>query len=79
MRRLPPPPKSLQRGPLSLALLLMLPMVQRPAAPVPPQAARPASTAASSPAAAAPRPVVASAPGFYGITPERRALLNTIR
>lgn len=57
----------------------MLPMVQRPAAPVPPQAARPASTAASSPAAAAPRPVVASAPGFYGITPERRALLNTIR
>ena len=78
MRRLPPPPKSLQRGPLTLVQPLMLPMVQRPAAPIPPQAARPATTA-SSPAAAAPRPVVASAPGFFGITPERRALLNTIR
>lgn len=46
----------------------MLPMVQRPAAPVPPSVLRPAA-----------RPVVASVPGSYGITPERRALLNTIR
>lgn len=50
----------------------MLPMVQRPAAPVPPPAVRPAPLPAA-------RPVVASAPGPYGITPERRALLNTIR
>ncbi|WP_216920930.1 glycoside hydrolase family 104 protein [Synechococcus sp. CCAP 1479/9] len=73
MRRpLPSPPKPLQRGPLTLVLLLMLPMVQRPAAPVPPQVVRPAPQPAV-------RPVVASAPGPYGITPERRALLNTIR
>ena len=73
MRRpLPSPPKPLQRGPLTLVLLLMLPMVQRPAAPVPAPAVRPAPLPAA-------RPVVASAPGPYGITPERRALLNTIR
>ncbi len=50
----------------------MLPMVQRPAAPVPPPAVQPAVLPAA-------RPVVASAPGPFGITPERRALLNTIR
>ena len=71
-RPLPSPPKPLQRGPLTLVLLLMLPMVQRPAAPVPAPAVRPAPLPAA-------RPVVASAPGPYGITPERRALLNTIR
>ncbi|MEA5390401.1 glycoside hydrolase family 104 protein [Cyanobium gracile UHCC 0139] len=73
MRRpLPPPLKPLPRGPLTLVLLLMLPMVQRPAVPVAPPAVRPAAPPTS-------RPVVASASGPYGITPERRALLNTIR
>lgn len=57
------PPKQHQHGPLALVLLLLLPIVQRPAAPVPP--------------AAAPHVVQSAAP--YGITPERRALLNTIR
>jgi muramidase (phage lysozyme) len=66
----------LQRGPLTLVLLLMLPMVQRPAAPVPPPAVRPTPQPSAQPAA---RPVLAIAPGPYGITPERRALLNTIR
>ncbi|AFY27582.1 glycoside hydrolase family 24 protein [Cyanobium gracile] len=71
-RTLPPPSKPLPRGPLTLVLLLMLPMVQRPATPVSPAAVRPAAPPTA-------RPVVASVPGPYGITPERRALLNTIR
>jgi muramidase (phage lysozyme) len=58
-------------------LLLLLPIVQRPAAPVPP-------AAAPDVVQASPRPAVAAAQrqpggGPYGITPERRALLNTIR
>ncbi|WP_216908368.1 glycoside hydrolase family 104 protein [Synechococcus sp. CCY 0621] len=57
------PPKPHQHGPLALVLLLLLPIVQRPSAPVPP--------------AATPHVVQSAAP--YGITPERRALLNTIR
>jgi muramidase (phage lysozyme) len=68
-----PPPQPPQHAPLALLLLLLLPMLQRPAAPVPQPAA---------PAAAArpiPRPALAAATGPYGITPERRALLNTIR
>lgn len=57
------PPKPHQHGPLALVLLLLLPIVQRPSAPVPP--------------AVKPHVVQSAAP--YGITPERRALLNTIR
>ena len=57
-------------------LLLLLPMVQRPVAPVP----QPAAPAAATPIAQPAIPVaVAGASGRYGITPERRALLNTIR
>lgn len=66
-----PPPKPTQHGPLALVLLLLLPIVQRPAPPVPQPAAAVAVTA--------PAAVVAASTGPYGITPERRALLNTIR
>ena len=57
-------------------LLLLLPIGQRPAAPVPPAAVPKVVQAAARPTQAAVRP---PAGGPYGITPERRALLNTIR
>ncbi|MCP9834567.1 MULTISPECIES: glycoside hydrolase family 104 protein [unclassified Cyanobium] len=77
MRRpfLPPPPPH-QHGPLALVLLLMLPMLQRPVAPVPQPVAPAAAQSAARPIA---QPALAAATGPYGVTPERRALLNTIR
>ncbi|MDM7954528.1 MAG: glycoside hydrolase family 104 protein [Cyanobium sp. CZS 25K] len=63
------PPNSHQRGPLALVVtLLMLPMAPWPAAPLP----RPVAVATA-------RPAQAVVSGRFGITPERRALLNTIR
>jgi muramidase (phage lysozyme) len=60
-------------GPLALVVtLLIVPMSARPAPP--------AGTSLTTDAAhSIPRPLVASASGPYVITPERRALLNTIR
>ncbi len=79
-----PPPKPPQHGPLALVLLLLLPIVQRPAPPVP--AAAKAAVTASPRLAPPAAPKVAldvgrpqQGGGPYGITPERRALLNTIR
>jgi len=67
------PPQPQQHGSLALLLLLLLPIVQRPTAPLPPPAA-----VVAAPAAAL---AVGNRQGGrpYGITPERRALLNTIR
>jgi muramidase (phage lysozyme) len=67
------PPQPQQHGSIALLLLLLLPIVQRPTAPVPPPAA-----VVAAPAAAL---AVGNRQGGrpYGITPERRALLNTIR
>jgi muramidase (phage lysozyme) len=59
-------------------LLMLLPMVQRPVAPMPPAAplvAMPTAQPAVAVAVTGRRP----GGGPYGITPERRALLNTIR
>ncbi|MEA5416057.1 glycoside hydrolase family 104 protein [Synechococcus sp. BA-132 BA5] len=47
-------------------------MVQRPAPPLPPTVAEAAAVTIA-------RPTLVAATGPYGITPERRALLNTIR
>jgi hypothetical protein len=67
------PPQPQQHGSLALLLLLLLPIVQRPTAPLPPPAAVVAAPAAA--LAVGNR----QGRGPYGITPERRALLNTIR
>jgi muramidase (phage lysozyme) len=72
------PPKPHQHGPLALVLLLLLPMVQRPVAPLPPAAPVVAMPTAQ-PAVAVAVTGRRSGGGPYGITPERRALLNTIR
>ncbi|MCT0208166.1 glycoside hydrolase family 104 protein [Synechococcus sp. CS-1332] len=72
------PPPHHQRGPLALVLLLLLPMVQRPLAPLPP-AARAVAMPTAQPALAVAVTGGRTGSGPYGVTPERRALLNTIR
>jgi muramidase (phage lysozyme) len=60
-------------GPLALVVtLLIVPMSARPAPPA-------GTSLTKNTASAVTRPLVASAAGPYRITPERRALLNTIR